>query len=74
MSSMALLLKRPESLKASGPLRYPEFLEESAGRLLLFRIGGGYILIHLLLQDYFVTLKALRLRLRSGCGVIALTL
>ncbi|MFO7678780.1 MAG: hypothetical protein R6X34_01905 [Chloroflexota bacterium] len=35
------------------PRTYPHFLDSSVERLFLYRVGGGYIFIHRLLQDYF---------------------
>jgi hypothetical protein len=40
-----------------GPLRYGVFLNESAARLLLYRVGGGYIFVHRMLLEYFVSLQ-----------------
>jgi hypothetical protein len=37
------------------PLRYVDFLNYSAERLFLRRVGGGYIFIHRLLQEYFAS-------------------
>ncbi len=33
------------------------FLDEAARRILLYKIGGGYIFIHRLLLDYFASLE-----------------
>jgi DNA polymerase III delta prime subunit len=38
------------------PLNYPRFLDYAAERILLRKIGGGYIFIHRLLQEYFASL------------------
>ena len=38
------------------PKNYVRFLDYAVERLLLYKIGGGYIFIHPLLQDYFATL------------------
>jgi hypothetical protein len=38
------------------PWNYPAFLDYCADRILLRRVGGGYIFIHRLLQDYFASL------------------
>ncbi len=35
------------------PLRYVRFLDESAARILLRRVGGGYSFVHRLLLDWF---------------------
>jgi DNA polymerase III delta prime subunit len=36
--------------------RYPQFLDEAAERLLLCKVGGGYMFIHRLLLEYFASL------------------
>jgi hypothetical protein len=41
----------------SGPLQFAEFLEHATSRTLLFRVGGGYIFIHNLLQEYLAGLR-----------------
>jgi len=33
------------------------FLDEAAERLLLRKVGGGYIFVHRLLLDYFASLE-----------------
>jgi len=38
------------------PLNYPRFLDYAAERILLRKVGGGYIFIHRLLLDYFASL------------------
>jgi hypothetical protein len=38
------------------PRRYADFLDSAAERLFLRRVGGGYIFIHRLLQEYFATM------------------
>lgn len=38
------------------PRKYPHFLDDMAERLLLCKIGGGYVFIHRLLLDYFAAL------------------
>jgi hypothetical protein len=38
------------------PRRYANFLDYAAERLFLRRVGGGYIFIHRLLQEYFATM------------------
>jgi hypothetical protein len=35
------------------PWQYARFLDETADRIILRKVGGGYIFIHRLLQDYF---------------------
>jgi hypothetical protein len=40
----------------SGPLRYVPFLEQSKQLLFLRQVGGGYIFVHRLLREYFVSL------------------
>ncbi len=41
----------------SAPLNYVPFLDYCADRILLRKVGGGYIFIHQLLQDYFAKLE-----------------
>jgi hypothetical protein len=38
------------------PWHYARFLDEAADRLLLRKVGGGYIFIHRLLLDYFASM------------------
>lgn len=38
------------------PWNYARFLDEAADRLLLRKVGGGYIFIHRLLLDYFASI------------------
>jgi transcriptional regulator with XRE-family HTH domain/DNA polymerase III delta prime subunit len=38
------------------PWNYARFLDEAADRLLLRKVGGGYIFIHRLLLDYFASM------------------
>jgi DNA polymerase III delta prime subunit len=38
------------------PWNYPRFLDYTADRILLRKVGGGYIFVHRLLQDYFASL------------------
>ncbi len=38
------------------PWDYPRFLDYAAERVLLRKVGGGYIFVHGLLQDYFASL------------------
>jgi len=39
------------------PLRYVEFLDFAAERILLRKVGGGYIFVHRLLLEYFAGLR-----------------
>jgi len=39
------------------PSNYPGFLDEVAARILLRKVGGGYIFIHRLLLDYFAAIR-----------------
>ncbi len=39
------------------PWKYVEFLDYAAQRVLLFKVGGGYIFIHRLLLEYFAELE-----------------
>jgi hypothetical protein len=39
------------------PLRTIHFLDHATERIFLRRVGGGYIFVHRLLQDYFATLE-----------------
>ncbi len=39
------------------PLNYPRFLDYAAERILLRKVGGGYIFIHRLLLEYFASLE-----------------
>ncbi len=41
----------------SMPWNYPRFLDYAAERVLLRKVGGGYIFTHQLLLDYFATLE-----------------
>src|SRR5205085_8399671 len=41
------------------PWNYPRFLDYASERILLRKVGGGYIFIHRLLLDYFASLEAL---------------
>jgi hypothetical protein len=38
------------------PFNYPRFLDYAAERILLRKVGGGYIFIHRLLLKYFASL------------------
>jgi len=48
------------------PWSYPHFLDHAAERILLRKVGGGYIFLHRLLLDYFANLQAVSLPQRSG--------
>lgn len=37
------------------PRHYPAFLDEAANRVILNKVGGGYMFIHRLLQEHFAT-------------------
>jgi DNA polymerase III delta prime subunit len=41
----------------AAPWRYIEFLNEATDRLLLRKVGGGYVFVHRLLLDYFADLQ-----------------
>ena len=41
------------------PLDYPRFLDYAAERILLHKVGGGYIFVHRLLLDYFTSLASI---------------
>ena len=47
-----LLLWRAGSI----PWNYPRFLDSAAERILLRKVGGGYIFVHRLLLEYFASL------------------
>jgi hypothetical protein len=51
-STLRLLL----ALSSLAPLRYGAFLDHAAGRVLLRRVGGGWVFVHRLLLDYFAGL------------------
>jgi hypothetical protein len=40
------------------PWNYPRFLDYAAERILLRKVGGGYIFTHRLLLDYMATLES----------------
>lgn len=44
----------------AAPKKYVRFLDYAAERLLLYKIGAGYIFVHPLLQDYFVAVQRKR--------------
>jgi len=39
------------------PWRYAHFLDDAAERIFLRKVGGGYIFVHRLLQEYFASLQ-----------------
>jgi GTPase SAR1 family protein len=41
----------------SAPLNYARFLDYTAGRIFLRKVGGGYIFVHRLLLEYFASLE-----------------
>jgi hypothetical protein len=41
------------------PWNYPRFLDYAAERILLRKVGGGYIFVHRLLLEYFAALDAM---------------
>lgn len=48
-----LLLRLVLRHNGSAPWRYVAFLDYAAERIFLRKVGGGYIFIHRLLQEYF---------------------
>jgi predicted lipid-binding transport protein (Tim44 family) len=40
------------------PWDYARFLDNSAERIFLWKVGGGYMFVHRLLLDHFTTLMA----------------
>ena len=50
---LRMLFRRADSL----PRNYTHFLDYAAERILLRKVGGGYIFIHRLLLDYFAALE-----------------
>ncbi len=55
---LRLLLRQAGSM----PWNYPRFLDYAADRLLLRKIGGGYIFAHRLLMEYFAFLSPSQLQ------------
>jgi hypothetical protein len=53
-----LVLRRLLVRNKAAPWRYVEFLDEATDRLLLRKVGGGYVFVHRLLLDYFADLQA----------------
>ena len=39
------------------PMNYVKFLDYAADRILLRKIGGGYVFIHRMIMDYFASLE-----------------
>jgi hypothetical protein len=52
-----LVLRRLLVRNKAAPWRYVEFLDEATDRLLLRKVGGGYVFVHRLLLDYFADLQ-----------------
>jgi hypothetical protein len=48
------------------PFNYPRFLDYADSRILLRKVGGGYIFIHRLLLEYFASLEGKPNQSRSG--------
>lgn len=48
-----MVLRRLLAHNKCAPWKYPDFLEHATSRILLRKVGGGYIFIHRLLQEYF---------------------
>jgi hypothetical protein len=44
-------------LNGHAPLNYIRFLDYAAERILLRKVGGGYIFVHRMLLDYFASLE-----------------
>ena len=44
--------------KDLAPWRYADFLDYAAERILLRKVGGGYMFIHRYLLDYFARLES----------------
>jgi hypothetical protein len=53
-----LLLRWHLWQSGSIPWNYPHFLDHAAERILLRKVGGGYIFVHRLLLEYFASLDA----------------
>ncbi len=50
------------------PWNYPHFLDEMAERILLRKVGGGYIFVHQLLLDYLATFSTNKAGGQSNTG------
>ena len=53
---LRLLLRKAQSM----PWNYARFLDYAAERILLRKVGGGYMFVHRLLLEYFASLDAAR--------------
>ena len=51
------LLRLTLWMNGLAPLNYVRFLDYSVGRLFLCKVGGGYIFMHRILMEYFVSLQ-----------------
>ena len=51
-----LVLRRLLKRNDLAPWKYVEFLDYATERIFLRKVGGGYIFVHRLLQDYFAEL------------------
>src|SRR5207302_8763439 len=71
-SVVRLLLWRSRAI----PLNYPHFLDSAAERILLRKVGGGYIFVHRLLLEYFASLDTTptpdAARVEKGTGLASL--
>jgi hypothetical protein len=45
------------TLNNHAPLNYVRFLDHAAERILLRKVGGGYIFVHRMLLEYFASLE-----------------
>jgi hypothetical protein len=45
------------ALNKDAPLTYVRFLDHAAERILLRKVGGGYIFVHRMLLEYFANLE-----------------
>ena len=59
-----LILRLGLRYNSSVPRRYVDFLDYAAERIFLRKVGGGYMFIHGLLQDYFAA------RYTASCGEV----
>jgi hypothetical protein len=51
----------------AAPWNYVRFLDETTDRLILRKVGGGYVFVHRLLLDYFADLQGVEAeRIRAG--------
>ena len=58
----------------SFPWGYIDFLDYAAERILLRKIGGGYMFVHIQLRDYFATLVPPTAKVNSSTGESSLPL